>query len=41
MRFLLRRAGADHGIPTMTGKESAGMSRVKAAIIATQSDGSP
>jgi hypothetical protein len=29
------------GIPTMTGKESAGASRVKAAIIMAQSDGSP
>jgi hypothetical protein len=26
----LRRAGAEHGIPTMIGKEFAGMSRVKA-----------
>jgi hypothetical protein len=29
------------GIPTMTGKKSAGMPRVKAAIDTTQSDGSP
>jgi hypothetical protein len=29
------------GIPTMIGKESAGMSRVKAAIIMTHSDSSP
>jgi hypothetical protein len=38
---LPRRAGAEHGIPTMMGKESAGMSRVKAAIITTQSDSLP
>jgi hypothetical protein len=41
MRVLSRRAGAERGIPTMTGKESAGASRVKAATITTQSDGSP
>lgn len=36
-----RRAGADIGIPTMTGKQSAYVTRVKAAVIATQSDSSP
>jgi ethanolamine transporter EutH len=36
-----RRGGAEMGIPTMDGKESAGTSRVKAAIITTQSDSSP
>jgi hypothetical protein len=41
MRVLSRRAGAEMGIPTMTSKECAGMSRVKAAIITTQSDNSP
>jgi hypothetical protein len=29
------------GIPTMTSKEIAGLSRVKAAIITAQSDSSP
>jgi hypothetical protein len=37
----LRRAGAEMGIPTMTGKGSVGASRVKAAIDTVQSDGSP
>jgi hypothetical protein len=36
-----RRAGADMGIPTMTGKQSACVTRVKVAVIATQSDSSP
>jgi len=36
-----RRAGADMGIPTMTGKQSAGVARVKAAVITTQSGSSP
>jgi len=37
----LRRAGAEHGIPTLISKESASTSRVKAIIITTQSDSSP
>jgi hypothetical protein len=41
MRALSRRAGAEMGIPTLTGKESADMPRVKAAITTTQSDASP
>jgi hypothetical protein len=36
-----RRAGADIGIPTMTGKQSAYVTRVKATVIAIQSDSSP
>lgn len=39
--YALRRAGAEHGIPTMMGEESVGMPRVKAAIITNQSDSSP
>jgi hypothetical protein len=37
----LRRAGAEMGIPTMMGKESAGASRVKVTITTAQSEGSP
>jgi hypothetical protein len=41
MRVLSRRGGAEMGIPTIIGKEFAGMSRVKATIITAQSDGLP
>jgi hypothetical protein len=37
----LRRAGAEMGIPTLIGNESADMPRVKATSITTQNDGSP
>jgi hypothetical protein len=30
LMYALRRAGAEHGIPTMIGREFAGMPRVKA-----------
>jgi hypothetical protein len=36
-----RHACAEMGIPTMTGKQSACVARVKATIITTQSDSSP
>lgn len=41
MRVLSRHADAEMGIPTMTGRESAGMPRIKAAMTTTQSDASP
>ena len=39
--LFARAAAREMRIPTMAGKESAGMARVKAAIITTQTERSP